>query len=31
MADAILKKPREHNFDDPNSDFTERVMHGIGG
>lgn len=31
MADAILKKPREHNFDDMNSDFTLRVMHGIGG
>lgn len=31
MADAILKKPREHNFDDKDSDFTLRVMHGIGG
>lgn len=31
MADAILKKPREHNFDDTSSDFAERVMHGIGG
>lgn len=31
MADAILKKPREHNFDDQDSDFTLRVMHGIGG
>lgn len=31
MADAILKKPREHNFDDPDSDFKLRVMHGIGG
>ena len=31
MAEAILKKPREHNFDDPNSDFSLRVMHGIGG
>ncbi|MFZ5824921.1 MAG: GTP 3',8-cyclase MoaA [Bacillota bacterium] len=31
MADAILKKPREHNFDDMDSDFTLRVMHGIGG
>lgn len=31
MADAILKKPREHNFDDADSDFTLRVMHGIGG
>jgi GTP 3',8-cyclase len=31
MADAILRKPLEHNFDDPNSDYTLRVMHGIGG
>ncbi|MFZ5814739.1 MAG: GTP 3',8-cyclase MoaA, partial [Bacillota bacterium] len=31
MADAILKKPREHNFDDMTSDYTLRVMHGIGG
>lgn len=31
MADAILKKPREHNFDDADSDFKLRVMHGIGG
>ncbi|HLO04015.1 MAG TPA: GTP 3',8-cyclase MoaA [Symbiobacteriaceae bacterium] len=31
MQDAILKKPREHNFDDPTSDFSQRVMHGIGG
>lgn len=31
MSDAILKKPREHNFDDADSDFTLRVMHGIGG
>ncbi len=31
MADAILKKPREHNFDDMDSDYTLRVMHGIGG
>lgn len=31
MADAILRKPREHNFDDPNADFQLRVMHGIGG
>ncbi len=31
MAQAIRSKPREHNFDDPNSDFTQRVMHGIGG
>jgi cyclic pyranopterin phosphate synthase len=31
LADAILKKPREHNFDDIDSDFTLRVMHGIGG
>lgn len=31
MSDAILKKPREHNFDDLDSDFTLRVMHGIGG
>ncbi|HLN60455.1 MAG TPA: GTP 3',8-cyclase MoaA [Symbiobacteriaceae bacterium] len=31
MSDAILKKPREHNFDDADADFTLRVMHGIGG
>lgn len=31
MAEAILRKPREHNFDDPGSDFRERVMHAIGG
>lgn len=31
MADAILKKPREHNFDDADADFALRVMHGIGG
>lgn len=31
MADAILKKPREHNFDDADSDFKRRIMHGIGG
>lgn len=31
LADAILKKPREHNFDDPDSDYSLRVMHGIGG
>jgi len=31
MADAILKKPREHNFDDQDSDFSLRVMNGIGG
>ncbi|HEY3367534.1 MAG TPA: GTP 3',8-cyclase MoaA [Symbiobacteriaceae bacterium] len=31
MADAILKKPREHNFGDADGDFKERVMHGIGG
>jgi cyclic pyranopterin phosphate synthase len=31
MKAAIFKKPREHNFDDPNSDYTLRVMHGIGG
>jgi GTP 3',8-cyclase len=31
MSDAILKKPREHNFDDADQDFTLRVMHGIGG
>ncbi|MCG0238613.1 MAG: GTP 3',8-cyclase MoaA [Firmicutes bacterium] len=28
---AILRKPREHNFDDPNGEYTLRVMHGIGG
>ncbi|HYF78013.1 MAG TPA: GTP 3',8-cyclase MoaA [Symbiobacteriaceae bacterium] len=31
MGDAILKKPREHNFDDATADFSLRVMHGIGG
>jgi cyclic pyranopterin phosphate synthase len=31
MSDAILKKPREHNFSDTESDYTLRVMHGIGG
>lgn len=31
MADAILKKPREHNFDDKDSDYSLRVMNGIGG
>jgi len=31
LADAILKKPREHNFDDVQSDYVLRVMHGIGG
>lgn len=31
MSDAILKKPREHNFSDADQDFTLRVMHGIGG
>jgi cyclic pyranopterin phosphate synthase len=31
MSDAILKKPREHNFDDRDADFSQRVMHGIGG
>lgn len=31
MSDAILKKPREHNFDDADADYTLRVMHGIGG
>jgi len=31
MADAILKKPREHNFDEIDSDYQLRVMHGIGG
>lgn len=31
MSDAILKKPREHNFSDTDSDYTLRVMHGIGG
>ena len=31
LADAILKKPREHNFDDLESDYRLRVMHGIGG
>jgi len=31
IGDAILKKPREHNFDDKDSDYTLRVMHGIGG
>ncbi len=31
MSDAILKKPREHNFDDADADFKLRVMHGIGG
>lgn len=31
MGDAILKKPREHNFDDKDSDYTLRVMNGIGG
>lgn len=31
LADAILKKPREHNFDDADADFKQRIMHGIGG
>lgn len=31
MSDAILKKPREHNFDDADADFSQRIMHGIGG
>lgn len=31
VAEAILKKPREHNFDDQDSDYALRVMHGIGG
>ncbi|MBP2017094.1 cyclic pyranopterin phosphate synthase [Symbiobacterium terraclitae] len=31
LADAILRKPREHNFDDLESDYKLRVMHGIGG
>lgn len=31
LQDAILRKPREHNFDDPDSDFRLRVMHAIGG
>ncbi|BAD41887.1 GTP 3',8-cyclase MoaA [Symbiobacterium thermophilum] len=31
LADAILRKPREHNFDDAESDYVLRVMHGIGG
>jgi GTP 3',8-cyclase len=31
LSDAILKKPREHNFDDATADFSLRVMHGIGG
>jgi len=31
LVDAILRKPREHNFDDVQSDYVLRVMHGIGG
>lgn len=31
MSDAILMKPKEHNFDDADADFSLRVMHGIGG
>lgn len=31
MKDCILHKPREHNFDDWDSDFKLRVMHAIGG
>lgn len=31
LGDAILKKPKEHNFDDTTADFSQRVMHGIGG
>lgn len=31
MADAILRKPREHNFADEDAEYTLRVMHGIGG
>jgi len=31
MGEAILMKPKEHNFDDADSDFSKRIMHGIGG
>jgi GTP 3',8-cyclase len=31
MSDTILRKPREHNFDEADSDYSKRVMHGIGG
>lgn len=31
MADAIRQKPREHNFADQDAEYTQRVMHGIGG
>lgn len=31
MADAVSQKPREHNFYDPDGDYTLRVMNGIGG
>lgn len=31
MEAAILRKPREHNFDDPNGEYAQRIMHGIGG
>ncbi|MGE5675251.1 MAG: GTP 3',8-cyclase MoaA [Mycobacterium leprae] len=31
LSDTILRKPREHNFDDNASDYTLRVMNGIGG
>jgi len=31
MADAILQKPREHNFADKDAEYALRVMHGIGG
>lgn len=31
MADAILRKPREHNFDEADSDYRQRSMHAIGG
>lgn len=31
MEEVIRDKPREHNFDDWDSDFKLRVMHAIGG
>lgn len=31
LRDAILMKPREHNFEDQASDFAQRIMHDIGG
>lgn len=31
LKEAILQKPREHNFEDRTSDSVRRIMHSIGG